>query len=134
MDKQQGPAVQHRDLYSISRDKPSWKRIWKIVCIYITESLCCTAEINTTLESNYAPIKKWKFLYFGPMPLNLIYSPTISFCIFYKNKKETSKYFYVLIVTLQNTYAVTMQGFSGSTWWVYCAFAFFPSTWLNWKF
>ena len=27
MDKQQGPAVQHRDLYSISRDKPSWKRI-----------------------------------------------------------------------------------------------------------
>ena len=27
MDKQQGPTVQHRELYSISCDKPEWKRI-----------------------------------------------------------------------------------------------------------
>ena len=51
MDKQQGPTVEHRELYTMSCDKPSWKRILKKECIYIsiTESLCCTAEINTTL-------------------------------------------------------------------------------------
>ena len=27
MDKQQGPTVEHRELYSISCDKPSWKSI-----------------------------------------------------------------------------------------------------------
>ena len=27
MDKQQGPTVEHREPYSISCDKPSWKRI-----------------------------------------------------------------------------------------------------------
>ena len=27
MDKQQGPAVEHRELYSISCDKPQWKII-----------------------------------------------------------------------------------------------------------
>ena len=27
MDKQQGPTVQHRELYSMSCDKPQWKRI-----------------------------------------------------------------------------------------------------------
>ena len=27
MDKQQGPTVQHRELYSVSCDKPQWKRI-----------------------------------------------------------------------------------------------------------
>ena len=42
---QQGPTLQHRELYSISCDKPSWKSLFK--SIYITESLCCTAEINT---------------------------------------------------------------------------------------
>ena len=47
MDKQQGPTVQHRELYSISCDKPYGKEHKKYVCI--TESLCCTAEINTTL-------------------------------------------------------------------------------------
>ena len=28
-DQQQGPAVQHGELYSIFCDKPYWKRIWK---------------------------------------------------------------------------------------------------------
>ena len=27
IDEQQGPAVEHRELYSISYDKPSWTRI-----------------------------------------------------------------------------------------------------------
>ena len=28
------------------------------MCILISDSHCCTAENNTTLESNYPPIKK----------------------------------------------------------------------------
>ena len=48
MTKQQSPTVQHRGLYSTSRDKPQWKKYEKEY-IYITESLCCTEEINTTL-------------------------------------------------------------------------------------
>ena len=28
------------------------------MCVCIADSLCCTAETNTTLESNYTPIKK----------------------------------------------------------------------------
>ena len=47
MDRQQGPPVEPRELYSVSWDKPSWKRIVKILYLCITESLCCTAEINT---------------------------------------------------------------------------------------
>ena len=35
MDKQQGPTVQHRKLYSISCDKPKWKRIFKKLYIYV---------------------------------------------------------------------------------------------------
>ena len=35
LDKQQGPTVEHRELYSISCDKPSWKTIWKRMCVYI---------------------------------------------------------------------------------------------------
>ena len=31
------------------------------VCIKIAGSLCCTAETNTTLYSNYIPTKKEKF-------------------------------------------------------------------------
>ena len=27
------------------------------ICIYITDSLCCTVETNTTLSINYTPIK-----------------------------------------------------------------------------
>ena len=28
------------------------------VCVYITESFCCTAEVNTTLQVNHTAIKK----------------------------------------------------------------------------
>ena len=27
--------IQHRELHSISCDKPSWRRIWKRMCIYV---------------------------------------------------------------------------------------------------
>ena len=32
------------------------------ICIHIVDSRCCTAEANTTLSSNYPPIKKIIFL------------------------------------------------------------------------
>ena len=28
------------------------------ICMYIANSLCCTAETNTILQRNYTPIKK----------------------------------------------------------------------------
>ena len=46
MDKQQSSTVKLRELYSISCGKSQWKRIYVYI---ITESLCCTADINTTL-------------------------------------------------------------------------------------
>ena len=49
MDEEQGPAVEHRELDSIPCDKPQWERIRKRIYIRVTESLCCTAEMNTTL-------------------------------------------------------------------------------------
>ena len=30
------------------------------ICIHIADSRCCTGEINTTLKSNYTPIKDIK--------------------------------------------------------------------------
>ena len=33
--KRKGPTIEHRELYSISWDKPSWERMWKRVCIYM---------------------------------------------------------------------------------------------------
>ena len=35
MDGQQGPTAQHKGLYSIPCDKPSWKRTGKRICVYI---------------------------------------------------------------------------------------------------
>ena len=35
MDKQQSPAIEHRELHSISCDKPKWKRIFKRIHTYI---------------------------------------------------------------------------------------------------
>ena len=46
---QQGPVVQHRELYQIFCDNLYWKRPEKKmgICMYIIESLCCMAEITT---------------------------------------------------------------------------------------
>ena len=45
IDKQKGPTAQHRKPYSITCDTPIMdKNIKK--CIYVTESLGCTAEIK----------------------------------------------------------------------------------------
>ena len=51
IDNQQGPTLQHREFCSIFCKNLNGKRIWKRIdtCICITESLCCTPEINTTL-------------------------------------------------------------------------------------
>ena len=50
-DGQQGPAVQHRELSPIFFDNIYKKRILNRMgmCICITESFCCTAEIITEL-------------------------------------------------------------------------------------
>lgn len=46
MGKRKGPTTEHRKLYPISWDKPSWERMWKRICIYtcITKCLCCKAK------------------------------------------------------------------------------------------
>ena len=49
IDNQEGPTVQHRELYSVFCDNLYEKRILKRLSIRITESLCCTPETNTTL-------------------------------------------------------------------------------------
>ena len=48
------------------------------ICICITESLCCTPEMNTTLEINCTPIKvklKKRKNYFRVMRTVRIYFP-----------------------------------------------------------
>ncbi len=53
MGERQGPAVEPRELYSSSRDQLVEKKKKKDTNTCITESVCCTAEINTTLYINY---------------------------------------------------------------------------------
>ena len=59
MDNQQGPTVQHKELCSILCNNLNGRRIWKRIDTrtYITESLCCTPETNTTLLINCSPNK-----------------------------------------------------------------------------
>ena len=58
MTGQQGPAVEHRELYPVSCDKLCGKRIFeRWICVRMTRSLDCTAEIITTLSINYTLIK-----------------------------------------------------------------------------
>ena len=50
MDEHHGPAVQQRGVCSVSQDEPQWKIILrKKAYMCKTESLCNTAEIDTTL-------------------------------------------------------------------------------------
>ena len=49
MDKQQGPTLQHRELYSISCDNHTGKKYEEIYIYIHTHTQCHTAEINTTL-------------------------------------------------------------------------------------
>ena len=57
MDKQ-GPTVQHQELYPISWIDYDGKEYKKRMYVCITELLCCTAKIGTTLKINYTLIKK----------------------------------------------------------------------------
>ena len=47
--------VEHRELHFISCDNPQQRSIWKRMYIYvsITESLCCTEIVDTTLQISY---------------------------------------------------------------------------------
>ena len=50
MDKQKAPTIWHRNLYSIYYVNYNGKEYFKdCIYIFVTESLCCTAEINTPL-------------------------------------------------------------------------------------
>ena len=49
----------HKELYFVLCGDLNGKEIQRRedICICIADSLCCIAETNITLESNYAPIK-----------------------------------------------------------------------------
>ena len=51
-----GQWAQRRELCSILCNNIKSKRIWKRIDKCITETLCCTPEINTSLLRNCAPI------------------------------------------------------------------------------
>ena len=63
MEKQQGPAVKHRELYSVlcgSLDgRGVWGRMDSGICI--AESLHCSPETITVLLIGYTPIQNKKF-------------------------------------------------------------------------
>ena len=61
--KQQGPSVQHRELYSIFSNNLYEKRIWKRIYMCKKESLCYIPKTNTTLKINYISILKIYKLY-----------------------------------------------------------------------
>jgi len=55
-DKQEGPTVQHRELYSLflityKRKASEKEYIYTYICIY--ESLCCTPETNNIVNQLY---------------------------------------------------------------------------------
>ena len=51
--------LQHRELYSVLCGDVNEKEIQKggDICTHVADSLCCTAEIDTTLQNNYTKIK-----------------------------------------------------------------------------
>ena len=55
-DNWQEGAAKHRELGSVlCDDLVGWDLEGGDVHIHIADSLCCTAETNTTLQSNYTP-------------------------------------------------------------------------------
>ena len=62
MDKQQGPIVQHRELYLVSYNNHNGKEYFKRIYIYVhicmTESLCYIAEINIINPQYFNKFKK----------------------------------------------------------------------------
>ena len=52
IDKQQGPTIQHRELYSISYDKRQWKRMWKKIYMYNWITLLYTQTLTKHCKLN----------------------------------------------------------------------------------
>ena len=50
----EGPALKHRELYSIFCNYLYGKTIWKTVDICITDSLYCTHETNNIINQLYS--------------------------------------------------------------------------------
>ena len=63
MENQQGPAVQHRELCSMSCGSLDGRGVWGRMdpCIHTTESLCCPSETTTTLFISYSLTQNKKF-------------------------------------------------------------------------
>ena len=55
MDKQQGHTVEHGELYSVSCDKPQWKRIY--TCNWLT-LLYSGNKLNSVNQLHFNDIKK----------------------------------------------------------------------------
>ena len=53
MDRRAWRATVHR----VAKSGTQLKRVSMHTCIHIADSLCCMAESNATLSSNYTPIK-----------------------------------------------------------------------------
>ena len=57
MDKQQGPTVEHRELHSISCNKPWWKGTWK--CITLNHFAVCRKLTQYCDATNTSVFKNW---------------------------------------------------------------------------
>ena len=58
-DNEWAPTLEPRELYSVLHGDLNGKEIQNRadICICMADSFCCTAETNTTLQSNYTPVK-----------------------------------------------------------------------------
>ena len=59
--------------------------------MYAADSLCCTAEINTTLSSKYTPIKKdCTFSCLFCAKNGFLFSESFKFCFFFSFSSQTT--------------------------------------------
>ena len=58
LENQQGPAVEHKELCSMSCGSLDGRGVWGRMdtCLCMAESLCCSSETITTLLVSYSPI------------------------------------------------------------------------------
>ena len=58
LENQQGPAVEHKELCSMSCGSLDGRGVWGRMdtCLCMAESLCCSSETITALLVSYSPI------------------------------------------------------------------------------
>ena len=59
MDNQQGPIVQHMELFSMFYASLDGRGVWGRMdtCVWMAESLCCSPETTTTLLTGYTSMQ-----------------------------------------------------------------------------